>query len=85
MDMYVDLCRERVSDQLAHGYFQRLQETSATIRSHIEFMQYYEETGGKSPGWYNLRATVLDAASPIPSGRSAWTWMGGKWRSVPIP
>jgi len=63
LDMYLDLCRERVTEPSALGYFKHLQETSQTIRTHIEFMQYYEETGGKSAGWYDLRATVLEAAA----------------------
>jgi signal transduction histidine kinase len=61
MDMYLELCRQRVSDTSALGYIGRLQETSSTIRSHIDFMRYYEETGGKDPAWYDLRTTVLDA------------------------
>jgi signal transduction histidine kinase len=63
MDMYLELCRQRVSDASALGYIGRLQETSSTIRSHIDFMRYYEETGGKDPAWYDLRTTVLDAAA----------------------
>ena len=63
MDMYLELCRQRVSDPSALGYIGRLQETSSTIRSHIDFMRYYEETGGKDPAWYDLRTTVLDAAA----------------------
>jgi signal transduction histidine kinase len=63
MDMYLELCRQRVSDASALGYIGRLQETSSTIRSHIDFMRYYEETGGKDPAWFDLRTTVLDAAA----------------------
>ncbi len=63
MDMYLELCQKRVTDQSALGYICRLQETSSTIRDHIEFMRYYEETGGKDPAWYDLRTTVLDAAA----------------------
>jgi signal transduction histidine kinase len=62
MDMYQELLRQRISDPSVLTYVGRLQETSATIRTHIEFMQYYEETGGKSPAWSDLRTTVLDAA-----------------------
>jgi len=63
MDMYQELLRQRISDPSVLTYVGRLQETSATIRTHIEFMQYYEETGGKSPAWYDLRTTVLDASA----------------------
>ncbi|WP_292347299.1 MULTISPECIES: histidine kinase N-terminal 7TM domain-containing protein [unclassified Methanoregula] len=63
LDMYLDLCRQRVPDPSALGYFQHLQETSQTIRTHIEFMQYYEETGGKEPAWFDLRTVVLEAAA----------------------
>jgi len=63
MDMYLDLCRHRVVDPSALGYIDRLQETSATIRSHIDFMRYYEETGGKDPAWFDLRTTVIEAAA----------------------
>jgi len=63
MDMYLDLCREQVSDPSALRYIGRLQDTSSTIRNHIEFMRYYEETGGKDPAWFNLRTTVLVAAA----------------------
>lgn len=63
MDMYLELCRQQVSDASALGYIGRLQETSSTIRSHIDFMRYYEETGGKDPAWYDLCTTVLDAAA----------------------
>lgn len=63
LDMYQELLRQRMSDPSVLTYLDRLQETSSTIRTHIAFMQYYQETGGKSPAWYNLRSTVLDAAS----------------------
>ena len=63
LDMYQELLRQRISDPSVLTYVGRLQETSATIRTHIEFMQYYEETGGKSPAWYDLRTVVLDAAA----------------------
>ena len=63
LDMYLDLCRQRLPDPSALGYFQHLQDTSQTIRTHIEFMQYYEETGGKDPAWSDLRTVVLEAAA----------------------
>jgi signal transduction histidine kinase len=63
LDMYQELLRQRVSDPSVLTYVGRLEETSATIRTHIEFMQYYEETGGKSPAWFDLRTTVLDASA----------------------
>jgi PAS domain-containing protein/two-component sensor histidine kinase len=63
MEMYQELLRQRISDPSVLSYVGRLQETSATIRTHIEFMQYYEETGGKAPAWYDLRTVVLDAAA----------------------
>ncbi len=63
MDMYLELCRQRVTDPSALGYIGRLQETSSTIRNHIGFMQYYEEIGGKEPAWYDLRTTVLESAA----------------------
>jgi signal transduction histidine kinase len=63
MDMYLELCRQRVTDPSALGYIGRLQETSSTIRNHIEFMRYYEEIGGKEPAWYDLRTTVLESAA----------------------
>lgn len=63
MDMYLSLCRQRITDPSVTGYMNRLQETAETIRTHIEFMQYYEETGGQTPAWFDLRTTVLDAAA----------------------
>lgn len=66
MEAFQELCRERIADPVTLGYIRKLQESSAMIRSQIEFMRNYEDTGGKAPSWYELRKTILEAAAAPP-------------------
>ena len=62
---YLEMIREKTDDPLILQYLEKQHKAAETIREQIAFTDNYQNIGVAAPHWQNVRATILNATSPL--------------------
>jgi PAS domain S-box-containing protein len=63
---YLEIAKMKNPDAAISGYLEKIQSSTNTIRSQIEFTRVYEDLGTHEPQWVNLDDVILSLHVPAP-------------------